>query len=127
MENPPAEAVARRFGSEAALAPYRTRPPGATAIDLMADLKTDETFLLPAMRLADAVAARGGNAYAYFFDWGPPASRFRSCHTIAPMIAAGTRPRWRTSRPRCAGRGSRSCAMARRATTHYHHGRVTTP
>jgi para-nitrobenzyl esterase len=90
MENPPAKAVAERFGSEGLLARYRARRPGATAMDLLADLKTDETFLLPAVRLADAVAARGGNAYAYFFDWAPFASRFRSCHTIELPFVFGT-------------------------------------
>jgi para-nitrobenzyl esterase len=72
-------------------------------MDLLADLGTEETFLLPQMRLAEAVAARGGSAYAYLFDWAPPASRFRACHCIdlpfvfdnleawrdAPMLAGG--------------------------------------
>jgi para-nitrobenzyl esterase len=102
MENPPAEAVSERFGGETRLARYRARRPGATAMDLLADLLTDETFLLPAMGLAEAIAVRGGSVHAYIFDWAPPASRFRSCHVIelpfvfgtyehsnAPMLAGG--------------------------------------
>ncbi len=94
MENPPADALAARFGGEAALARYRARRPGATAMDLLADLGTDETFLLPAMRLAEAVAARGGNAYAYLFDWAPLASRFRSCHCIDLPFVFGNFAAW---------------------------------
>jgi para-nitrobenzyl esterase len=91
MENLSAKAVVERFGSERLLARYRARRPGATAMDLLADLKTDETYLLPAMRLVEAIVARGGNAYAYLFDWTPPTSRFRSCHTIELPFVFGTR------------------------------------
>ena len=103
LENPPPEAVLSRFGGEAALAHYRARYPGSSPLNLLAALETDETFLRPAMRLAEAISGRGGNAYAYLFDWAPPASRFRSCHGIdlpfvfgtfdayrdAPMLAGG--------------------------------------
>jgi para-nitrobenzyl esterase len=94
MENPPADAVAARFGGEAAQARYRARRPGGSAMDLLADLGTDETFLLPAMRLAEAVARRGGNAYAYLFDWAPLGSRFRSCHCIDLPFVFGTFDAW---------------------------------
>jgi para-nitrobenzyl esterase len=90
MENPPGDAVVARFGGEAILARYRARRPGATAMDLLADLGTDETYLQPTMRLAEAVTARGGNAYAYYFDWASPTSRFRSCHTIELPFVFGT-------------------------------------
>jgi para-nitrobenzyl esterase len=102
MEHPPADAVTARFGGEAALARYRARRPGASAMDLLADLGTDETFLLPAMRLAGAIAKRGGNAYAYLFDWAPPGSRFRSCHTIELPFVFGTFNAWRDA-PMLAG------------------------
>jgi len=95
MEDPPAEAVAARFGGAAELARYRARRPGASTMDLLADLGTDETFLLPAMRLAAAVARRGGDAYAYLFDWAPPASRFKSCHCIDLPFAFGNFDAWR--------------------------------
>lgn len=94
MQSPPADAVATRFGSEAALARYRARRPGATAMDLLADLGTDETFVLPAVRLADAIARRGGTAYAYLFDWAPPGSRFKACHCIDLPFVFGTFEAW---------------------------------
>ncbi len=94
MTNPPAAAMVERFGDAAALARYRARRPGASAMDLLADLGTDETFLLPAMRLAEAVASRDGNAYAYLFDWAPHASRFRSCHCIDLPFVFGTFDAW---------------------------------
>lgn len=94
MENPPADALVARFGGEAALARYRARRPGGSAMDLLADLGTDETFLLPAIRLAEAVAARGGNAYAYLFDWAPPRSRFKSCHCIDLPFVFGNFDAW---------------------------------
>jgi para-nitrobenzyl esterase len=94
MRDPPQEAVLERFGGPAGLARYRARRPGASAMELLADLGTDETFLLPAMRLAEAIARRGGSAHAYLFDWAPPASRFRSCHCIELPFVFGTLPAW---------------------------------
>ena len=41
-------------------------------VQLLADLATEEIYLRPTMRLADAVAAQGGNVYTYLFDWHPP-------------------------------------------------------
>jgi len=102
MENPPPDAMAARFGDAAALARYRARRPGAGAMDLLADLGTDETFLQPAMRLAEAIATRGGNAHAYLFDWAPPASRFRACHCIELPFVFGTFAAWRDA-PMLAG------------------------
>jgi para-nitrobenzyl esterase len=102
MENPPPDAMAARFGDAAALARYRARRPGASAMDLLADLGTDETFLQPAMRLAEAIATRGGNAHAYLFDWAPPASRFRACHCIELPFVFGTFAAWRDA-PMLAG------------------------
>ncbi len=103
LENPPAEAMVSRFGGEAALTHYRARYPGSPPLNLLAALETDVTILRPAMRLAEAISGRRGNAYAYLFDWAPPASRFGSCHGIdlpfvfgtfdayrdAPMLAGG--------------------------------------
>ena len=94
LQDPSDDVVVARFGSEAALARYRARRPGASAMDLLADLGTDETFLLPAMRLAEAIARRGGAAYAYLFDWAPPGSRFRSCHCIDLPFVFGTFDAW---------------------------------
>jgi para-nitrobenzyl esterase len=90
MENPPVEAVLDRFGGEERLASYRARRPGATTMDLLADLETDEAFLRPMRDLADAVAAHNGTSYTYLFDWAPPASRFKSCHVIEMPFVFGT-------------------------------------
>ena len=54
------------------------------------------------MRFADAINARGGNAYVYLFDWAPPASRFRSCHNIELPFVFGTLDAWHDS-PMLAG------------------------
>jgi para-nitrobenzyl esterase len=94
MENPSADVVVARFGGEAILARYRARRPGASAMDLLADLGTDETFLLPAMRLAEAMATRGERVFAYCFDWAPPASRFKSCHCIDLPFVFGNFDAW---------------------------------
>jgi para-nitrobenzyl esterase len=94
MQDPPHDAVVGRFGGEAALARYRGRRPGASTMDLLADLATDETFLSPAMQLAEAVARRGGTAFAYVFDWAPHGSRFRACHCIELPFVFGTFDAW---------------------------------
>jgi para-nitrobenzyl esterase len=94
MQEPPQDAMTARFGGTAELARYQARRPDGTTMDLLADLGTDETFLLPAMRLADAIAQRGGSAFAYLFDWAPPGSRFRSCHCIELPFVFGTFPAW---------------------------------
>ncbi len=94
MTDPPHDAVVARFGGVAELARYRARRPGATSMDLLADLGTDETFLLPAMHLAEAIARRGGRAYAYLFDWAPPQSRFKSCHCLELPFVFGNFGSW---------------------------------
>ena len=88
------DAVVARFGGETMLARYRARRPGATALDLLADLGTEETYARPAVRLADAVTARGGNTWRYIFDWSGPASRLKSCHTIDLPFVFGTLDAW---------------------------------
>lgn len=50
------------FGAEVMHARYRARRPGGTALDLLADLATEQTYPRPAMRFADTIAKRGGNA-----------------------------------------------------------------
>jgi para-nitrobenzyl esterase len=94
MADPAPAAVLARFGGERGLARYRARRPGGNAMDLLADIATDETFLLPAMRLAASLAERGGRVFAYLFDWAPPGSRFRSCHCIDLPFVFGNFPAW---------------------------------
>lgn len=102
MQDPSPEAVAAAAGGEAILARYRARRPGATSVQLLADLATEEIYQRPMMRFADAVTAQGGHAYTYVFDWAPPASRFRSCHNIELAFVFGTFDAWRDS-PMLAG------------------------
>ena len=97
MQDPSPDATIAAFGGEAMLSRYRARRPGATALDLLADLATEETYVRPTMRFADAINAHGGNAYVYLFDWAPPASRFRSCHNIELPFVFGTLDAWRDS------------------------------
>ncbi len=94
MQDPPHADVVARFGGEAALAGYRARRPGGSTMDLLADLGTDETFLRPSMLLAEAIARRGGTAFAYLFDWAAPGSRFRACHCVELPFVFGTFPAW---------------------------------
>lgn len=95
MQDPSPDAVTAAAGGEAILARYRARRPGATAVQLLADLATEEIYQRPTMRFADVVRAQGGHAYTYVFDWAPPASRFRSCHNIELAFVFGTFDAWR--------------------------------
>ncbi len=94
MRDPPTDAVVAAFGSEVKLAHYRARRPGGTALDLLADVATEEIYFRPSMHLADRVAAQGSNVHVYIFDWAPPASRFKSCHCIELPFVFGTLSAW---------------------------------
>ncbi len=112
MDDPPPDAVAARFGDDAKLARYRARRPGASAMDLLADLGTDETFVLPAMGLADVIARRNGNAFAYLFNWALAASRFRSCHCIDLPFVFGTFAAWRNAPMLTGGDAAQMAALS---------------
>lgn len=77
---------ARRFGSagDLALGAYRDARPGATNGELVSAIQTDETFRVPARRLATARAARGNATWMYWFTWASPAfgGRLGSCHGL---------------------------------------------
>jgi para-nitrobenzyl esterase len=98
MADPPADAVARRFqdlaGSTGAMEGYRRRRPGGSTMELLSDLVSDHTFTWPSLRLAEAIAERGGRVYAYQFDWAPPGSRFGACHCIELPFVFGTLDSW---------------------------------
>ncbi len=102
MQDPQQDAVIARFGDAALLARYRARRPGGSAMDLLADLGTDETFLLPAMRLATALVERGERVFSYRFDWAPAGSRFGACHCIDLPFVFGSFEAWRDA-PMLAG------------------------
>jgi len=94
MKDPPADAVVAAFGSEAKLAHYHARRPGGTALDLLADLATEEIYFRPSLHLAEKIATQGSNIYVYIFDWAPPASPFKSCHCIELPFVFGTFGAW---------------------------------
>ena len=112
MQDPPRDAVLGRFGGVEALARYGARRPGGSAMDLLADLNTAETFVEPAMRLAAAIARRGGTAYAYAFDWAPPGSRFRACHCIDLPFVFGTFDAWPDAAMLAGGNAAQMAALS---------------
>jgi para-nitrobenzyl esterase len=68
-----------------ALEVYRGARPGATPGELLADVATDWFFRLPAIRLAEAAAARGsGGTWMYEFSWPSPqfGGRLGACHAL---------------------------------------------
>ncbi|MDQ0273753.1 para-nitrobenzyl esterase [Cytobacillus purgationiresistens] len=69
-------------GKEEAIERYRWRRPGSTTIGLVSDLLTDYTFLLPSLRLAEAVHKAGSRTWVYQLDWAPLGSPFKACHGI---------------------------------------------
>jgi para-nitrobenzyl esterase len=90
MQNASADDVVAAAGGHDVLARYRARRPGATPVQLLADLATEKIYLAPRIQLTDAVAARGSAVYTYLFDWAPPSSRFGSCHNIELGFVFGT-------------------------------------
>jgi para-nitrobenzyl esterase len=69
-------------GKEEAIERYRWRRPGGTMIELVSDLITDYTFLLPSLRLAEAVHKAGSRTWVYQFDWAPLDSSYKACHGL---------------------------------------------
>jgi len=55
--------------SSTALDAYRSDHPGASPFDLLVALTTDYMFRIPALRLAEAHAASGGQSWNYLFSW----------------------------------------------------------
>jgi para-nitrobenzyl esterase len=55
--------------ADAALATYRSEWPDASADALFMAIMTDSVFRIPAVRLAEGIAANGGTAYQYLFTW----------------------------------------------------------
>jgi len=74
--------------AEAVLAGYRAlataRGEPRDPMSTFAAIETDRVFRLPALRLAEALAARGQTAYHYEFTWRSPLlnGRLKSCHAI---------------------------------------------
>lgn len=52
-----------------ALERYRANRPGATSVELVGALMTDQMFRIPAVRLAEAQVANGASTWFYRFAW----------------------------------------------------------
>jgi para-nitrobenzyl esterase len=81
------------FGIDA-IARHRRRRPGATPRDLLADITTELVFRTPTLRLAQKIARRGSNVFAYQFNWAPPSSLFKACHCIDLPFSFGNLDAW---------------------------------
>ncbi len=76
----------KRFGDIApqAISRYREHRPGATPALLASAMQTDETFRMPAWRLAEARDAVGSQTWMYWFTWASTAfgGALGSCHAM---------------------------------------------
>ncbi|MGB0919940.1 MAG: carboxylesterase/lipase family protein [Alphaproteobacteria bacterium] len=63
-----------------------------TPTTIAAAARTDTLFRMPAVRLAEAVAARGGTAFNYMFKWKSPAmgGALGACHALELGFVFGT-------------------------------------
>ena len=91
---------------------YRSRRPGATTRDLLGDLVTDDRFLRPSIRLAEAVTAAGGRAHLYQFDWAAPGNRFMACHCIDLPFLFGNFDAWAAAKMLDGGRSPQAEAVS---------------
>ncbi|MDE2334637.1 MAG: carboxylesterase/lipase family protein [Rhodospirillales bacterium] len=95
MHDPPEAMVAGRFAELGAdRAAWQARRPAGSAMDLLADLASERTFIGPAWDLAATLVAAGSDVFAYRFDWAPSASPFRACHCIELPFVFGTFAAW---------------------------------
>jgi para-nitrobenzyl esterase len=69
---------------EETLFAYRGLHPGASSGDLLAEIRTDWYWRIPAIRLADAHAQGGSATYMYEFAWHSPEfdGLFGACHGL---------------------------------------------
>ena len=65
-----------------------------TAVDVLVDVITDRAFTAPAHAFARAVAAAGGEAWAYRLDWAPAGSPLGACHCLDLPLVSGTADAW---------------------------------
>ncbi len=78
-------AVRARMGER--LGYYQARRPGGSDLDWLADMASDDVFIQPSLRLADALT---GRVFAYRFDYAPAGNRFRACHCAELPFVFGT-------------------------------------
>jgi para-nitrobenzyl esterase len=120
MANPPEDAARERFAALSGSAEaYQRRRPGGSMMDWLADLGTDHTFGWPSLRLADGIAAHGGDMYAYRFDWAPPGSKFRACHCIELPFMFGTLDAWADAPMVVGGDAAQMAALSATLRAHW--------
>ncbi|HEV2370441.1 MAG TPA: carboxylesterase/lipase family protein [Acidimicrobiales bacterium] len=70
--------------AEAAIAQYRSSRPDDSPGRLLSAMTTDNTFRIPAIRLAEAQREAGGAAWMYLFTWPSPVfdGRLGACHAV---------------------------------------------
>jgi para-nitrobenzyl esterase len=64
------------------------------AVDVLVDVITDRAFTAPAHAFARAVAAGGGDVWAYRLDWAPAGSPLGACHCLELPLVFGTADAW---------------------------------
>jgi para-nitrobenzyl esterase len=75
-----------------ALGVYRRRLGGAPSAAVLSAVMSDAIFRIPAIRLAEAQLAAGGDAWMYLFTWATPAfgGALGSCHALEiPFVFDG--------------------------------------
>ena len=88
-------ALFKRYeGTEDAIERFRAQRSGASATDLVSDLKTAHDFALPSYELASAVRTAGARVWVYRFDWRAPGSPFKACHCLELPFLFGTWAAW---------------------------------
>ena len=92
----------RGSGADSRLARLVARRPAATPADLLGDLVTEDLFLLPSLRLAEAGTSAGRRAYVYQFDWPAADPALKACHCLELPFLFGDLTAWGDS-PMVAG------------------------
>ncbi len=86
--------IAARYFSDprAAIAVYRAEAPAASPRDLSLAMSTDHVFRIPAVRLAEAHTASGGQSWSYLFTWKSRAfgGRLGATHALEIPFAFNT-------------------------------------
>lgn len=107
------DAVSARFaattGAAESMELYRRRRLGGAPVDLLADLLTDQLFLFPVLRFADALGAAGVRVWVYQMEWAPAGSPLGACHGIELPFVFATLPA-HAGAPMLAGADPAECA-----------------
>jgi para-nitrobenzyl esterase len=86
---------------------------------------TDRAFAVPAHAFARAVAARGGDVWAYRLDWAPDGSPLGACHCLDLPLVFGTADAWACAPMTAGAHPARQAALSgliRRSWLSFAHG-----